>query len=165
MDGNIPGKIEMEMKERIIKTLVEVADALQNITSEWYIIGSSAMILSDIEIGKTFDIDILTTHRGSDEIQQLLSRYQEQSPTTKEDDLFRSNFARFHLPLMDVEVMGSLQIKRNDIWHDVHVNDFNEISIEDIVVKVPTLKEQKRILLLFGRDKDIKRVNQFLNFD
>lgn len=37
----------MEIKEKIIRTLMEVADKLQ-IKSDWYIIGASAMILSDV---------------------------------------------------------------------------------------------------------------------
>lgn len=151
----------MEIKERIIQTLIEVADKFQKVKSEWYIIGSSAMILSDIRLGETSDIDILTTHAGSDELQHSLREYMEVAPKTKEDDLFRSNFARFSLPLMDMEVMGGLQVKKNGIWQNVCINDFCEISIGNMVVKIPTLDEQKRLLLLFGRDKDLKRIKLF----
>lgn len=91
---------------------------------------------------------------------QLLSlhSYMEISPETKEDDLFRSNFARFKLPLMDIEVMGDLQIKKNDIWQSVCVKEYEEIFIGNLIIKIPTIEEQKRILSLFGREKDLKRI-------
>lgn len=99
----------MEIKERIIITLTEVADRFQKIESEWCIIGSSAMILSGIKLDNTFDIDILTTDKGSDELQKSLHEYMVVNPVTKENDLFRSNFARFNFPLMNVEAMGDFR--------------------------------------------------------
>ncbi len=151
----------MEIKEKIIKTLVEVADKLQDIKSEWCIIGASAMILSGIEITETSDIDILTTNEGADELKQSLRKYMEIVSKTKEDDLFRSNFARFKLPLMDIEVMGGLQVRKNGRWQHVRIDDFSVISIENMVIKIPTLNEQKRLLSLFGREKDLKRISMF----
>ncbi|MCE9185959.1 hypothetical protein K0G57_03505 [Bacteroides fragilis] len=151
----------MEIKERIIITLTEVADRFQKIESEWCIIGSSAMILSGIKLDNTFDIDILTTDKGSDELQKSLHEYMVVNPVTKENDLFRSNFAQFNFPLMNVEAMGGLQVKKNGIWQNVHISDFCEVPIGNMVVKIPTLDEQKRLLLLFGRDKDLKRIRLF----
>ena len=151
----------MEIKERIIITLTEVADRFQKIESEWCIIGSSAMILSGIKLDNTFDIDILTTDKGSDELQKSLHEYMVVNPVTKENDLFRSNFARFNFPLMNVEAMGGLLVKKNGIWQNVHISDFCEVPIGNMVVKIPTLDEQKRLLLLFGRDKDLKRIRLF----
>lgn len=42
----------MEIEEKIIHTLLEVEDKLQKVKPEWYIIGSSAMVLSGINIAK-----------------------------------------------------------------------------------------------------------------
>lgn len=80
--------------------------------------------------------------------------------------LFSSNFARFNLPLMDVEVMGNLQIKKNNVWQFVYVQEYREIFIGDLIIRIPTMEEQKRILSLFGREKDLKRIlvlNQYLS--
>lgn len=148
----------MKIKDKITQTLASIAIELQEISSEFYIIGASAMILSEVEIGETFDIDILTTEANSLKLQQLLSRYIEVAPKTKENDLFRSNFARFHLPLMDIEVMGDLQIKKNNVWLPVFVEKYREIFIGNLIIRIPTLEEQKRILSFFGREKDLKRI-------
>ena len=144
----------MDIKDKITQTLIGITAQLQEISSEFYIIGASAMILSNIKIGETSDIDILTTEMNASKLQYLLKAYMEVSPETKENDLFHSNFARFNLPLMDIEVMGNLQVKKNNIWQPVCVGK--------MIVRIPTIEEQKRILSLFGREKDLKRL-QILN--
>ena len=106
----------MNIEERINKTLLSIATELQVIDSEFYVIGASAMILSGIKIGETSDIDILTTEVNASKLQHSLKAYMEIAPETKENDLFHSNFARFNLPLMDIEVMGNLQIRKNGVW-------------------------------------------------
>ena len=156
----------MKIKEKITQAITSIFNELKEITPEFYIIGASAMILSDIEIGETSDIDILTTEANSSKLQHLLNRYIEIAPKTKEDDLFRSDFARFKLPLMDIEVMGNLQIKKDNIWQSVCVHEYKDVFIGDLIVRIPTVKEQMRILSLFGREKDLRRIpilNQYLS--
>ena len=51
----------MKIKDKIVQTLASMTAELLEIGPDFYIIGASAMILSDIEIGETSDIDILTT--------------------------------------------------------------------------------------------------------
>ena len=159
----------MKIKDKITQSLASITVELQEISPDFYVIGASAMILSGIEVGETADIDILTTEMNSCKLQHLLKTYMEISPETKEDDLFRSNFARFKLPLMDIEVMGDLQIKKNDIWQSVCVKEYKEMNkkigkeqylvfIGNLIIKIPTIEEQKRILSLFGREKDLKRI-------
>jgi len=121
----------MKIKDKITQSLASITVELQEISPDFYVIGASAMILSGIEVGETADIDILTTEMNSCKLQHLLKTYMEISPETKEDDLFRSNFARFKLPLMDIEVMGDLQIKKNDIWQSVCGNIHWEFNYQD----------------------------------
>ena len=75
------------------------------------------------------------------------------SPETKEDDLFRSNFARFKLPLMDIEVMGDLQIKKNDIWQSVCVKEYKEIFIGNLIIKIPTRRAKKNLISFWQRER------------
>ena len=62
--------------------------------------------------------------------------------------------------------MGNLQIKKNNVWQFVYVQEYREIFIGDLIIRIPTMEEQKRILSLFGREKDLKRIlvlNQYLS--
>lgn len=153
----------MEIKERINQTLAFIADELKEVAPYSCIIGASAMILHGYEIGDTADIDILTTSEGSDKLQLSLKEYMETAPLTKENELFRSNFARFQLPLMDVEVMGELQVCKDKEWRPVFIEEYTTLHIENVAIRIPTLKEQIRVLSLFGREKDYRRINQLRN--
>lgn len=150
----------METKEKIIQTLAFISEELKEIAPYSCIIGASAIILHGYEIGDTSDIDVLTTSEGSDKLQFSLKNYMETVPITKEDDLFRSNFARFRFPLMDVEIMGDLQICKENEWQPVMIQECTTIHIKNIAIRIPTLNEQIRILSLFGRKKDFRRINQ-----
>ena len=154
----------MNIKDKINQTLLSIATELQEIDPEFYVIGASAMILSGIEIGETSDIDILTTEENATKLQHLLKVYMEIAPETKENDLFHSLFARFNLPLMDIEVMGNLQIRKQNIWQPVWVQEYREIPIGEVIVRIPTIEEQKRILSLFGREKDLRRLQMLAQY-
>ena len=148
----------MTSKDKIMRTLAGVAKELGQVDEDWYVIGASSMLLSGIEIGETSDIDILTTPKGAEELKAALKEYIEPSPKTKDDWLFRSDFARFNMPLMDIEAMGGLQINNDGAWQDVAVNEYVTVNVNGLDVKVPTLDEIRKILLLFGREKDLRRL-------
>ena len=38
------------------------------------------------------------------------------------------------------------------------LKEYKEIFIGNLIIKIPTIEEQKRILSLFGREKDLKRI-------
>ena len=151
----------MDVKDKIIQTLLHIESRISNVKSDWYIIGSSAMILAGVDIENTLDIDILTTDAGSNEFKSALFDYKELEPQTKENELFHSNFARFSLPLMEIEVMRNLQINKNNSWQDVSVTYWDEIPLGNMKIKIPTRDEMKRLLLLFGREKDLTRMQLF----
>ena len=59
----------MDIKDKITQTLIGITAQLQEISSEFYIIGASAMILLNKKIEETSDIDILTTERKASKLQ------------------------------------------------------------------------------------------------
>lgn len=151
----------MDTKEKIIRTLNAASHNLHEIKAEWCIIGTSAMILSGIYPGETFDIDILTTCDGAEEFKRAFHEYIDTSPATKDDNLFRSNFVRFKLPLMDMEVMGNLQVRKNGLWHPVTINDCRKIPVGSELISIPDIHELRNLFLLFGREKDLKKIRYF----
>ena len=78
----------MKIKDKIVQTLASMTAELLEIGPDFYIIGASAMILSDIEIGETSDIDILTTEMNSLKLQCSLKAYMEIAPETNCQTLF-----------------------------------------------------------------------------
>lgn len=54
--------------------------------------------------------------------------------------------------------MGDLEVCVSGQWTKVNVKEFNIFNIGSLAVKIPTLSEMRRILLLFGREKDLRRI-------
>lgn len=124
----------------------------------FYVIGASALILAGIDLDNTMDIDLLTSERDADLLKtswkdRLIPAY---APAG--GHRFRSNFGRFDFGVMDVEVMGGLEVCRNDEWVLLTVNESVEVSGDGFVVRIPSLAEQKRILHFFGRPKDHEKI-------
>ena len=145
----------MHIPEKIKQSIAILSDDLSKLQDPVYIIGSSALVLAGIPLEKTDDIDLLTSHRDAEYLKNHWqgNRLGEYSP--KDADKFRSNFGRFQWEKILVEVMGDLEVFDNGEWKKLQINDYFEISINQLSVRIPTLKEQGRIFRLFGRPKDL----------
>ena len=124
----------------------------------FYLIGSAALSLSGIKLDKISDIDILVSDRDADFLMAAWENRLMKEHTTKDDDLFYSKFARYKFPFLDIEMMGELKVNIHGIWERVEIKENESIALEGLEIRVPTLSEQKRILQLFGREKDKKRI-------
>jgi len=52
--------------------------------------------------------------------------------------------------------MGNLEVHHNGKWDILEIGEW--ISLQGTTLKIPTLEEQKRILTIFGRPKDLLRL-------
>ena len=77
----------------------------------------------------------------------------------KQSDLFCSNFARYNFGALDIEVLGELKVQKNNIWERLIIQDYTIVSNDGFEVKIPTTKEFERILKLFGRKKDLLKLD------
>ena len=146
------------IRDKIIRTIEAAAPDLK-LLNDFYIIGASAIILHRIDIGETYDIDILTSSEDADKIKQVWNDKIKTSPDMKDSNLFHSNFAQFQFPEMEIEILGDLLVYINDEWVNLKVNDFITITISGLSVKIPTIEELIRILNTFNREKDHKRID------
>lgn len=146
------------IREKIYSTLREASPALLLLKDDFFIIGASALILLEINIANTFDIDILTSKRDAKELEILWSQKILDNHIPSDSDLFRSTFSRFKFCELDIEVMGGLEVNKNGAWTQLVVQDYNILSIGEIEFKVPTLEEQMKILIFFGRKKDFQKL-------
>ena len=147
------------MIDKLKLTLHQAADGLKLLDGNFCIIGASAIILSDIDIGITHDIDILTTSSNADTLKKVWKDRMEYNPILKESELFKSNFARFNFEELDIEVLGDLQVYKNNNWVPLKIEKYESIPYYDLNIRIPSLSEQIRILTFFGREKEMKRIN------
>jgi len=132
--------------------------ALSQLEDDYFLIGSSALALTGVNITSANDIDILTSHENADDLKSSWSNRLKANYQPDGGSLFRSNFARFDFDIMDIEVMGDLEVKRNNTWIPVTVKDYFLFEENGYQIKIPTIEEQKRILHLFDRTKDKEKL-------
>lgn len=132
--------------------------ALGQLEDDYFLIGSSALALTGINIASADDIDILTTRKNAEQLKLSWSNLLKANYQPEKKLLFRSNFARFDFGSMDIEVMGDLEVKKINRWMPVVVQDYFLYEKDGYQIKIPTLEEQKRILLLFDRSKDKEKL-------
>ena len=150
----------MNINQKINIVLHKAYPVLKSLHDDFFVIGSAALILSGVDIENTNDIDILTSDRDADSIREGWKDREIVNYQTGRSNLFRSNFARYHFEELDVEVMGALEIHKNDVWSPLIIREAAIISLQDIRIKIPVLEEQRQILQWFGRDKDIEKIKR-----
>ena len=116
----------------------------------WWIIGSAAMTLAGVAGIVPQDIDVLCSRQDALRLREAWRDHV--------DTAYRpAAFTRFvHLP-MPVEVMGGLELMTEAGWQPVRVHDDMRVDIAGVAVRIPTRQEQRRILLAFGRGKDLAK--------
>jgi phosphorylcholine metabolism protein LicD len=147
----------MTPKEKIQVLIEEIKPTLGLLQDDHFIIGASALIISGVDIADTQDIDLVTSLRDAKTLKSIWNRQIRSGYKPEHADKFRSHFTRYQFATMDVEVMGALEMKAGREWLllKVHASDAYAGSER---LRIPTLQEQRRILLQFGREKDLQKV-------
>ena len=151
--------LKMTIVEKIKKSIAFLADDLSKLQDPFYIIGGSALVLTGIPLETTDDIDLLTSNRDADYLKRLWQAHKVGEYSPKDSDKFRSNFGRFQWNAVLVEVMGDLEVFDGGEWRQLQITDYFEVSIHQLSIRIPTLKEQERIFRLFGRAKDLAKAD------
>lgn len=148
----------MDIKSKIHSVLGEAYSELKLLQNDFFIIGSAALILSGVGISNTNDIDILVSDKDAGNLKMVWKDRIDRNYITQRDDLFRSDFSRYRFGMLDIEAMGNLEVNKNGTWTPLKVYEFVTYPLNDIQIKMPTIKEQKRILNFFGREKDKEKI-------
>jgi hypothetical protein len=143
------------MKQKIEKVLSSISQDLQSLTYHHFVIGSCAMILSGIPVEQTFDLDLLVSNEDAEYLKLVWANRRRENFIPSDTQLFRSNFGRFDFGDLDVEIMGRLEVFKNNDWKVLQVENFIEVSCGEQKIKIPSLEEQRRIFNFFGRGKDL----------
>ena len=121
----------------------------------WWIIGSTAMALSGIDI-EPDDVDVLSDGAT---IKAVLAKLGVTPPPPAGNSRFRSfPFASYQAhDTARIEFMGDLELNEDGAWTRLIVTTRQSVRVGDAVVFVPDLIEQRHILQRFGREKDVRK--------
>ncbi|MBK8625500.1 MAG: hypothetical protein IPN86_08050 [Saprospiraceae bacterium] len=148
----------MTIVEKIFYTLNEASKSLLQLNDNFYLIGSSALALTGIELDKMYDLDILVSERDAEFLKEEWHNKLLKAHITSDNRLFSSKFARYKFSVLDIEIMGDLKVFNKERWQRLEIATTESILVGNVEIKFPTLNEQKRILQLFGREKDKQRI-------
>lgn len=141
-----------EMNDSLRALLAALASDLDACDPYWVVFGSAALALCGFDV-EVHDVDIMTSERG---LAEFCRRYAD-SCTCREvpaGPFFRSPMARFRMDGWQVEVCGPLEVCKQGEWLPVEVR---EVTITD-GIRHCSREECKRLLQLFGRRKDLRRL-------
>jgi hypothetical protein len=151
------------LSEDIWAVLDKIATVSSRLQDTHWVIGSSALVLAGVHLNHVADVDLLTSPRDVEILKVIWKDAFVPSYQPEKESRFRSHFALFRFGNTSLEVMGDLEVKISGQWQQLVVGDCQTIDIGGGSVKIPSLEEQKRILRLFGRPKDLLKIAQIEN--
>ena len=130
--------------------------------ADWWIIGSAAVALLELEV-TVADVDVVASTAV---ITDVINRIGLDPLPPRADDLFRSTpFARLeHARMLPIEFMGGLHVNGADGWQPLNIASRQAVRAGAASVYIPSPAEQIEIFHRFGRDKDIKRAQLLSRF-
>ncbi len=152
------------MRKKIEQLIGQLLPALHQLKDDYCLIGSGALVLAGLKVEHISDLDLLVSSADANNLKCLWSANQLKEYIPENGHLFRSNFARFNFGEIDVEVMGDLEIFKNNQWLPVAVKQTISIPLGTAKLQLPTLEEQRSIFHLFGRSKDILKAKMIEDF-
>ena len=148
-------------RDAIVAAVARLAPSFaETFRDPWWLIGSTAMLLSGVDDVVPGDIDVLTSERDAEAFIARHPDLLESHHHPAGDELFRSRFARFRFLPLPVEVMGGLQVRRGGTWMPVQVGTTRMVDCGGAAMPVPAPAEQLRLFEWFGRDKDIDKARR-----
>lgn len=139
--------------------LQRIADYLSDTEDPWWVLGSAAMALIEIDPGDIRDIDVLVSERDAD---ALIRKHSLTNMADGGTDGFRSNFFLTpNLGQVPVEIMAGYQIRTAGAWQVVEPKTRLRIPVGSAAIFVPDRDEQMHFLKRLGRPKDRDRLQRF----
>lgn len=138
--------------------LIAVGEAARALKAPWWVFGGAAMALYGLEEIHVPDIDVLCAPRDARALLDALDGYVEADPG---EGLFRSAvFGRAPDQAILIEVMAGLEVRNGGDWAPVAFPSRRQVFVEDTPLYVPDVRDHIALYRLFGRPKDLARVEQ-----
>ena len=135
-----------------------LASAASEMQDPWWIFGGAAMALYGLTDLHVPDIDVLCARRDAPVLLTALGGHVVPDPG---EGLFRSAvFGRAPDQPLLVEVMAELETRDGGEWRPAGFTSRRRIVLDDVDLFVPDIRDHIALYRLFGRPKDLVRVEQ-----
>jgi hypothetical protein len=143
------------LPERLRQALVMVAELCAPAADPWWVISSAAVALHGAPVENVRDVDVLMSARDA---QRTLVQVGVEPHAGHATAQFRSAvFGTWHGPPLPVEIFGDFDFAGPDGWSRVAPASREPVAIGGHILFVPSAAELRRMLIAFGRPKDLAR--------
>jgi hypothetical protein len=147
-----------DLPHDLLDGLIAVGEAARDLQEPWWIFGGAAMALYGLNDIHVPDIDVLCAPRDA---RALLAALGGEVIADPGEGLFRSAvFGRAPDQPILVEVMADLEARDGAEWRSVAFASRRRVFVEDTPLFVPDIRDHIALYRLFGRPKDLARVEQ-----
>jgi hypothetical protein len=147
-----------DLPHDLLDGLIAVGEAARDLQEPWWIFGGAAMALYGLTDIHVPDIDVLCAPRDA---RALLAALGGEVIADPGEGLFRSAvFGRAPDQPILVEVMADLEARDGAEWRSVAFASRRRVFVEDTPLFVPDIRDHIALYRLFGRPKDLARVEQ-----
>ncbi len=133
------------------------ADLRRHARAPIYLIGSAAVALAGATV-EAADLDLLSTPDDAERLAAAWASRRDAVYLPAGAERFRSRFARYAFVAMPVEVMGGLEVCVDGAWQALRIEHSHALPGHADGLRLPTVAEQLRVLALFDRPKDRRRM-------
>lgn len=145
----------MTLPDDLVRSLAQLGRWLDDLSDDWWLIGSSAAALvgaAPITVG---DIDLLAS---PDDARRLADAWGVAIRPPRPDPLFRSEvYFQWPVPALPVDVMAGFEVRTAEGWRHLRPRTRLPVAVGGGVFHTPSVSEQIEILEMFGRPKDAPR--------
>jgi len=132
-----------------------VAELALSAADPWWVISSAAVALHRASVDDVRDVDVLMSGRDAT---RLLAQVGVEPRRGHATSLFRSGiFGTWHEPPLPVEIFGDFEVARGGGWSPVAPLSREPVRVGGHVLFVPSARELRKMLITFGRPKDLIR--------
>lgn len=144
------------ISDQLKSGLLHLSDLMQGEATPWWIIGSTALVLSRIEGVEPDDIDVVAS---GDCLRRVLAKANIAETPPKPHPKFSSTpYQRIKFEgATPIELMGDLAVKNSSQHIPVTFQTRIKVQIASTTLFIPSPAEQIALFHLFGRDKDLAK--------
>ena len=147
----------MKLSSELRSSLAMVAGTAADARDPWWIIGSAAVALHGADAGEVHDIDLLMSANDAAFALRQVGGVARSGVPSKQ---FRSDvFGTWEKPPVRVEIFGGFSVATDEGWSPMLPASRVMIHLGGAELFVPSADELVRLLMSFGRPKDLSRAD------
>lgn len=142
------------MSPKLQAGLSELGRLMNDVQSPWWIIGSTALVLSGVANIEPDDIDVVS---DGETLRTILHKNSITVEAIDAHPQFRSNpYQRLNVENgTSIELMGDLDVHDGVVFRPLTINTRKTVQACGYEFYIPAIVEQISILRQFGREKDL----------